>query len=71
MRIREALLAGPLGFGTAPLGNMDGDIPEDEAPATVDAAWDAARAFSMIHDRDRHEVNVQTAKFCESLRRFN
>jgi len=45
MKIREALLAGPLGFGTAPLGNMYRDIPEDEALATVDAAWDAGTRF--------------------------
>lgn len=29
-----------LGFGTAPLGNMFRDIPEEEAAATVEAAWD-------------------------------
>ncbi|WP_363505745.1 aldo/keto reductase [Burkholderia sp. LMU1-1-1.1] len=34
------LLQGKLGFGTAPLGNMFRDIPEEEALATVDAAWD-------------------------------
>ena len=34
------LLPGKLGFGTAPLGNMFRDIPEAEARATVDAAWD-------------------------------
>ncbi|MGJ5131953.1 MULTISPECIES: aldo/keto reductase [unclassified Bradyrhizobium] len=45
MRIREALQAGPLGFGTAPLGNMYRAIPEDEALATVDAAWDAGTRF--------------------------
>jgi len=45
MRVTEALLAGPLGFGTAPLGNMYRDIPEDEALATVDAAWDAGTRF--------------------------
>ncbi|WP_315703041.1 MULTISPECIES: aldo/keto reductase [unclassified Bradyrhizobium] len=45
MRLREALLAGPLGFGTAPLGNMYRDIPEDEALATVDAAWAAGTRF--------------------------
>ncbi len=33
------LLPGRLGFGTAPLGNMFRDIPETEARATVDAAW--------------------------------
>lgn len=35
------LLTGKLGFGTAPLGNMFRNIPEDEALATVDAAWDS------------------------------
>ncbi|MBW5467218.1 aldo/keto reductase [Brevibacillus formosus] len=29
-----------LGFGTAPLGNMFRNIPEEEALATVDAAWE-------------------------------
>lgn len=36
----EDILPGTLGFGTAPLGNMFRDIPDDEARATVDAAWD-------------------------------
>ena len=40
MKIRDALLNGPLGFGAAPLGNMFRDIPDEEASATVDAAWD-------------------------------
>ncbi|SES32195.1 aldo/keto reductase [Salisediminibacterium halotolerans] len=31
---------GKLGFGTAPLGNMFRDIPEDEARATVKEAWE-------------------------------
>src|SRR5262249_19192732 len=38
--IRQYLLNGPLGFGSAPLGNMFRDIPDDEAAATVHAAWD-------------------------------
>ncbi|MDS9469156.1 aldo/keto reductase [Paracoccus sp. MBLB3053] len=33
------LLPGRIGFGSAPLGNMFRDIPEDEARQTVDAAW--------------------------------
>lgn len=45
MSIRNTLLAGPLGFGTAPLGNMFRNIPEDEAEATVDAAWAAGIRF--------------------------
>ncbi|MDQ0246856.1 D-threo-aldose 1-dehydrogenase [Bacillus fengqiuensis] len=35
------ILQGKLGFGTAPLGNMYRDIPEEEAIATVDAAWES------------------------------
>jgi D-threo-aldose 1-dehydrogenase len=34
------ILPGRLGFGCAPLGNMFRAIPEDEALATVEAAWD-------------------------------
>lgn len=36
----KPLLPGSLGFGTAPLGNMFRAIPEEEAAATVEAAWD-------------------------------
>src|SRR5262245_65182926 len=40
------LLPSKLGFGTAPLGNMFRNIPEAEARATVDAAWnDGIRYF--------------------------
>ena len=36
----KSLLPGRIGFGSAPLGNMFRAIPEDEAAATVQAAWD-------------------------------
>lgn len=39
MALKE-ILPGRLGFGAAPLGNMFRDIPEQEALATVNAAWD-------------------------------
>ncbi|WP_299534765.1 aldo/keto reductase [uncultured Streptomyces sp.] len=39
MSIRD-LLPGRIGFGTAPLGNMFRAIPDEEAAATVQAAWD-------------------------------
>jgi D-threo-aldose 1-dehydrogenase len=40
------ILPGRLGFGAAPLGNMFRDIPEQEAQATVNAAWnDGIRYF--------------------------
>lgn len=45
MGIREYLLNGPLGFGTAPLGNMFRNIPDAEADATVEAAWTAGVRF--------------------------
>ena len=38
MALKE-ILPGKLGFGAAPLGNMFRDIPEAEALATVEAAW--------------------------------
>jgi len=41
MSIKDKLIGtNPLGFGAAPLGNMFRNIPEDEAIATVDAAWE-------------------------------
>jgi len=40
------ILPGKLGFGAAPLGNMFRNIPEEEARATVEAAWnDGIRYF--------------------------
>lgn len=40
MSLKDQLArAGSLGFGTAPLGNMFRNIPEEEAAATVHAAW--------------------------------
>ncbi|MFB9579165.1 aldo/keto reductase, partial [Streptomyces yanii] len=36
----KKILPGRLGFGTAPLGNMFRAIPDEEARATVEAAWD-------------------------------
>uniref|UniRef100_UPI0031017516 aldo/keto reductase n=1 Tax=Neorhizobium sp. EC2-8 TaxID=3129230 RepID=UPI0031017516 len=45
MALKE-ILPSPLGFGAAPLGNMFRAIPEDEALATVEAAWnDGIRYF--------------------------
>src|SRR5882757_3800638 len=44
MNIRD-ILVNPLGFGTAPLGNMFRDIPDQEAVATVHAAWEQGTRF--------------------------
>ena len=46
MNLKEQLLrAGRLGFGTAPLGNMFRNIPEQEAAATVHAAWEQGTRY--------------------------
>ena len=45
MSLRNDLLNGPLGFGAAPLGNMFRNIPDAEAEATVDAAWDQGTRY--------------------------
>ncbi|MER5597045.1 aldo/keto reductase [Streptomyces sp. NPDC002265] len=41
----KKILPGRLGFGTAPLGNMFRAISDDEARATVEAAWDHGIRF--------------------------
>jgi D-threo-aldose 1-dehydrogenase len=45
MSIRERLAGGPLGFGAAPLGNMFRELTDEEAAATVDAAWQSGTRF--------------------------
>ena len=45
MRVRKTLIAGPLGFGAAPLGNMFRNIPDSEASATVEAAWEQGMRY--------------------------
>jgi D-threo-aldose 1-dehydrogenase len=45
MRVRKTLLKGPLGFGAAPLGNMFRNIPDAEASATVEAAWEQGTRY--------------------------
>jgi D-threo-aldose 1-dehydrogenase len=45
MRVRKTLLKGPLGFGAAPLGNMFRNIPDAEASATVEAAWELGTRY--------------------------
>jgi D-threo-aldose 1-dehydrogenase len=37
--ILKDILSSPLGFGAGPLGNLFRDIPQDEALATFEAAW--------------------------------
>ena len=43
--IKEYLVNGPVGFGSAALGNMFRNIPAEEAEATVDAAWEAGTRY--------------------------
>ena len=45
MGIRDRLVNGPLGFGAAPLGNMFRELTDEEAAATVDAAWQHGTRF--------------------------
>ncbi|MEU6772425.1 aldo/keto reductase [Streptomyces sp. NPDC046759] len=41
----QKILPDRIGFGTAPLGNMFRAVPDDEANATLDAAWDQGIRF--------------------------
>jgi D-threo-aldose 1-dehydrogenase len=77
MRIRDKLLNGPMGFGAAPLGNMFRNISDEEAAATVDAAWqqgiryfDTAAGLSEIrlgkqlakHRRDEYLLSTKVGR---------
>jgi len=58
------ILPGKLGFGAAPLGNMFRDIPEPEARATVEAAWnDGIRYFdnAPFYGAGLAEIRMGTA----------
>jgi hypothetical protein len=58
MGIREHLLACPLGFGAAPLGNMFRNIPGAEAEATVRAAWYAFVRYADTVTPESFPVDV-------------
>ena len=49
MTIRNKLAGGPLGFGAAPLGNMFRELTDEEAAATVDAAWQQGTRYLTPH----------------------
>jgi hypothetical protein len=56
MSIRDKLISGPLGFGSAPLGNMFRNIPAEEAAATVDAAQQFECWFDGRPIRDEYLI---------------
>jgi hypothetical protein len=59
MSTRDKLISGPLGFGSAPLGNMFRSIPEAEAVAIVDAAWQQGiRTVPKGMKRGSYRVNT-------------
>ncbi|MDX2701288.1 aldo/keto reductase [Streptomyces sp. PA03-6a] len=41
----DQILPAHIGFGSAPLGNMFRSVPEEEAMATVDAAWEQGTRY--------------------------
>jgi D-threo-aldose 1-dehydrogenase len=64
MRIRDPLVNGPLGFGAAPLGNMFPNIPDQEAVATIDAAWQQGTRYSAtapFHGAGISEIHLGKA----------
>src|ERR1700754_1300194 len=64
MKIRDALLNGPLGFGAAPLGNMFRNILDQGAAATVDAAWDEGTRYfdtAPFYGAGLSEIRLGTA----------
>jgi D-threo-aldose 1-dehydrogenase len=62
-------LPGVLGFGTAPLGNMFRNIPEDEAAATVDAAWNAGVRY--FDTAPFYGAGLSEIRLGEALHKYN
>ena len=58
-----------LGFGGAPLGNLYRKIKDDEAQATLDAAWDAGIRY--FDTAPQYGLGRSEIRFSEALRRFD
>ncbi|WP_417274976.1 aldo/keto reductase [Celeribacter halophilus] len=58
-----------LGFGGAPLGNLYRKIEDDEAQATLDAAWDAGIRY--FDTAPQYGLGRSEMRFSEALRRFD
>ena len=68
---RRALQVSGLGLGTAPLGGLYRDLSEEEAQATVDAAWNAGvRLFDTAphygHTKAEHRLGAALRRYPRS-----
>ncbi|PGS56819.1 aldo/keto reductase [Bacillus sp. AFS041924] len=63
------LFPGKLGFGTAPLGNMFRNIPDEEAIATVVAAWD--NGIRYFDTAPLYGAGLAEMRLGEVLSRYN
>lgn len=62
------ILPGKIGFGAAPLGNMFRDIPEAEAIATVEAAWNQGIRYfdnAPLYGAGLAEIRMGKALACK------
>lgn len=62
-------LQGKLGLGTAPLGNMFRNIPEEEALATVEAAW--AQGIRYFDTAPFYGAGLAEIRLCEALSKYD
>jgi D-threo-aldose 1-dehydrogenase len=65
MSIRDKPISGPQGFGSAPMGNMFRNIPEEEAAATVDAAWQQGIRYfdtALLYGAGKSEMRLGRAR---------
>ncbi|WP_102960968.1 aldo/keto reductase [Mangrovicella endophytica] len=60
---------GPLGFGGAPLGNMFAPVPDEEARAAMEAAWDAG--YRYFDTAPHYGSGLSEHRFGEVLRTRN
>jgi len=68
-RTRSPLNLTQLGFGGAPLGNLYRKIEDNDAQATLDAAWDAGIRY--FDTAPQYGLGRSELRFSEALKRFD
>jgi len=68
-RTHAPVMLSQLGFGGAPLGNLYRKIQEDDAQATLDAAWDAGLRY--FDTAPQYGLGRSEMRFRDALKRFD
>lgn len=69
MNYLEKMLKEKIGFGTGLLGNIYRDVPEEEAQATIQAAWDAGIRY--FDTAPHYGAGLSEIRLGEALSKYN